>query len=103
MKIIDEKGRLFGKINVIDFLVILFILCLTPMFWFGYKIINRKPPITIAIIKTHYIIKRVCPICGLVKDIEVPIGQLPAKKYEGTCEECGNKVRYIETAETRRR
>jgi len=42
MKIIDEKGRLFGKINVIDFLAILFLLCLTPMFYFGYKIYTRR-------------------------------------------------------------
>ena len=44
MKIIDEKGKLFGKINVIDFLVILFLIFLTPMFYFGYKIFNKKPP-----------------------------------------------------------
>lgn len=43
MKIIDEKGRLFGKINVIDFSVILFLLTLTPMFYFGYKIFRKKP------------------------------------------------------------
>ncbi len=41
MKIIDEKGRLFGKINVIDFLVILFLLLFTPMFYFGYKLFNK--------------------------------------------------------------
>lgn len=44
MKIIDEKGRLFGKINVIDFLVILFLISLTPMFYYGYKIFNAPPP-----------------------------------------------------------
>lgn len=44
MKIIDEQGRLFGKINLIDFLVIVFFLSLTPMFYFGYKIFNPKPP-----------------------------------------------------------
>ena len=43
MNIIDDKGRLFGKINIIDFMVLLFILCLMPMFYFGYKIFNRKP------------------------------------------------------------
>jgi hypothetical protein len=42
MKIIDEKGRLFGKINIIDFLVILFLISLTPMFYFGYKIFTKK-------------------------------------------------------------
>lgn len=44
MRIIDEKGRLFGKINIIDFLVILFLLSLTPMLYFGYKISNKKAP-----------------------------------------------------------
>lgn len=43
MKIIDEKGRIFGKINIIDALVIIFFLCLTPMFYFGHKILNKKP------------------------------------------------------------
>ncbi|MFA5410278.1 MAG: DUF4330 domain-containing protein [Candidatus Omnitrophota bacterium] len=42
MKIIDEKGRLFGKINVIDFLVILFLLCLMPIFYFGCKAAFKK-------------------------------------------------------------
>lgn len=48
MKIIDENGRLLGKINVLDFLVIIFFISLTPMFYFGYKIFNRKPaaPVT---------------------------------------------------------
>jgi len=41
VKFIDEKGRIFGKINVIDFLVILFLLCLMPAFYFGYKILSR--------------------------------------------------------------
>ena len=44
MRIIDEKGRLFSKINIIDFLAIIFLLSLTPMFYFGYKFFNKKPP-----------------------------------------------------------
>jgi len=43
MKIIDEKGKLFGKINIIDFLVILFFFCLLPIFYFGYKVLTKKP------------------------------------------------------------
>lgn len=43
MRIVDEKGRFFGKINVIDFLVILFLLCILPAFYFGYKIMTKKP------------------------------------------------------------
>ncbi len=41
MKIIDEKGRLFSKINIIDLLAILFLLSLTPMFYFSYRIIAQ--------------------------------------------------------------
>ena len=43
MKIIDDRGKLFGKINVIDFASILFLLSLVPMFYFGYKILTDKP------------------------------------------------------------
>jgi len=42
MKVIDEKGRLFGKINIIDFFVIIFLVSLIPMFYFGYRLSNAK-------------------------------------------------------------
>ena len=42
MKILDSNGRIFGKINLIDFMVIIFVVCLTPVFYFGYKI-SKKP------------------------------------------------------------
>lgn len=49
MKIIDEKGRLFGRINVIDFLVIIFLFCLTPVFYFGYRLfkMTSPPPVSV--------------------------------------------------------
>ena len=59
MRIIDDKGMLFSRINIIDFLVLLFILCLTPMFYFGWKIMTKptvvveKPP-TIQLDKADY-------------------------------------------------
>jgi len=40
--IIDEKGKLFGKVNIIDFLVIMILFFLIPMFYFVYKIKNIK-------------------------------------------------------------
>lgn len=43
MKIIDDKGRLFNKLNVIDFLAIIFLLSLSPMFYFGYKLYHSQP------------------------------------------------------------
>ncbi len=42
MKVIDKDGMLFGKINIIDFLVVVFIICLTPMFYFGYRIFTEN-------------------------------------------------------------
>lgn len=42
MKIIDEKGRLFGKINVFDFLVILVFIFSIPVFYFGNRLFNRS-------------------------------------------------------------
>lgn len=47
MKIIDERGRLFGKINVIDLLAILFLASLVPMFNFGYRISHQNPKIAV--------------------------------------------------------
>ena len=36
-KIIDEKGRLFGRVNIIDFLVFASMLCLIPIFYFSWR------------------------------------------------------------------
>ncbi len=45
--LIDTKGRLFGKVNIIDFIVLLFLIGLIPMLYYGYKL--AKVP------KTHVI------------------------------------------------
>ena len=42
MKIIDAQGRLFGKINIIDLLVILFFINLIPVFYFSHRVITQK-------------------------------------------------------------
>lgn len=47
MKIIDDKGRLFGKVNIIDFLVILFLLSCVGVFFYSYIAISRRPAVTI--------------------------------------------------------
>lgn len=43
MKLIDEKGKIFGLVNLIDFFVMLFLLAMIPGFYFGYKIMVKKP------------------------------------------------------------
>ena len=40
MKIIDEKGRLFGKINLIDLLVL--VLVVAVVLAVGWKLVGRK-------------------------------------------------------------
>ena len=42
MKIIDNQGKVFGKINIIDLIVILFVFMLFPMGYVGYKISRVK-------------------------------------------------------------
>ena len=47
MQIIDNKGfvhLLKWKINIIDLMVVIFLLSMIPMFWFCYKIVTKKPP-----------------------------------------------------------
>lgn len=43
MKILDEKGRIFGKINIVDFLIITLILIIIPTFFCIYKILGTTP------------------------------------------------------------
>ncbi len=60
MKFIDNRGMLFGKVNIIDFLVVIFVLSLTPMVWYGYRIFhfpesyNSNIPATITILSKEY-------------------------------------------------
>jgi len=42
LKFIDEKGRLFGKINIIDFLVLVFFLFILPAIFFSYKLVKTR-------------------------------------------------------------
>lgn len=41
MKIIDENGMLFGRLNIIDFMVILFLISFIPVLYLGYKLTTR--------------------------------------------------------------
>lgn len=47
MRLIDQKGMLLGRINIIDFLVIVFLISIAPMFYSGYKIFKNNPNIKI--------------------------------------------------------
>ena len=43
MKIIDEKGRLFGRINIVDFSIILLLLIVIPTFFYIYEVLGKRP------------------------------------------------------------
>lgn len=44
MKMIDEKGRVFGKINIIDFIFVVLLLSVIPVFYYGNKLTAMKKP-----------------------------------------------------------
>lgn len=94
MKIINEQGMVgFGKyrINIIDLLVCIFLLSLTPMFWFGYKLSTKKPPVPVPIIKT-WERSQDCQYCKFSMSKSIPWGQSPEEKAaEITCSRCGKK------------
>jgi len=72
MKIVDEKGRIFGKINVIDFIIVLCLVFLIPMFYYSYRIIFiYKEPNTEQTKKLNKIIE----IMGITYDIASGIVQ----------------------------
>ncbi len=47
MKIIDEKGRLFGKINLIDLLVIVLVVAVVAAV--GWKLVGKKAAASVSI------------------------------------------------------
>ncbi|RPH41485.1 MAG: DUF4330 family protein [Burkholderiales bacterium] len=92
MKLIDKEGRLFGWINIIDLLVVIFLLSLVQMVYFGKKISTYKPP---SLPITYYEITKPCPICGLPIKIRVDKGKLPPEEYKTICQWCENEIYLI--------
>lgn len=88
MKIIDNKGRLFGKINLIDFLFVAVIFFILPVFYFGHKVfsnsrlrVSKKEFVSLPVIPPHIItIEHVFLFKGIDMDIKdkikpgVPVG-----------------------------
>lgn len=54
MKVIDEKGRVFGKINIFDLIVLLALLI--AVFGVGYKVISDKKKALGSVSTTTYIV-----------------------------------------------
>ena len=98
MKAIDDKGRIFGKINVIDFLVIVIVLVLIPGFYVGQKLMREFYKGTELYHwsddATFYVVKRDCPNCGNPISVEIGKGKLAAGTfpYKTTCPNCEFEV-----------
>jgi len=98
MKIIDGKGRLFGKINIIDFLVIVAILVLIPGFYIGQKLMRKFYKGTELYHwsddATFYVVKRDCPNCESPISVHINKGKLAASAfpYKITCPVCEIEV-----------
>ena len=43
MVLIDNKGRLFGKINIVDFLIIALFVIIIPVFFHTYRVMQKTP------------------------------------------------------------
>ena len=43
MKFIDEKGRFFGRVNIVDFFIVVLLVLIIPGFFCIYKVLGRHP------------------------------------------------------------
>lgn len=84
--IIDSKGRLFGLINIIDLGVIIFILLMIPMLFFGHKILNRPTD------KLTWSRTVQCKFCGYDIGKKLEYGTAPSEEYVSVkCSRCGKE------------
>ncbi len=58
MAVIDDRGRLFGKVNLIDFALIVFVLVLVPLGYGAYLLFRTPPPRLIAVTPNRLVFKK---------------------------------------------
>lgn len=76
MKIIDKNGRLFGKINIIDFFLLVLLISTIPAFYYGHKVMTAKSmhaPLPLPAVE--YMVQFICPNCHNSIKINIPFGQ----------------------------
>lgn len=68
MKLIDEKGRLFGKVNIVDFLILALIVAIIPAFVYTYKILGKTPiPVSYTWVKVEAVVFTIPEVVRLIK------------------------------------
>src|SRR4051812_29166363 len=53
MAIVDERGRLFGRWNLLDLIALVLILGLIPLAYAGYLLFRDQPPSITSVTPTH--------------------------------------------------
>lgn len=80
--IIDAKGRLFGKVNVVDLFVVIVLLALIPVLYFGYKAITEEKE-KVAEVKREFIDMEIpCKLVKLAPDTlrDISVGDKEVNK-----------------------
>lgn len=97
-RLIDEKGRILGKLNVIDFLIFFIVLILIPGFYLGQKLMREFYSGVEWYSRDDYAIfygvERKCPNCEGIVTIRIKKGT-PARDvfpYTMNCYLCKNEV-----------
>jgi len=85
IKLIDDKGRFFGKVNVIDFLAALSILVLIPGFYTAQKFMREFFDEVKLYNETEaypfYAVKRKCPNCEEQIGVKIRKGRLASEAF----------------------
>ena len=71
MSIIDDKGRVFGKVNIIDFIFIVLLISALPVFYYGSRLAASKKPVEVKKVKVEVKIRfsRVVPeLISVIKE-----------------------------------
>jgi uncharacterized protein DUF4330 len=58
MPLIDDRGRLFGKVNLIDFALIVFVLVLVPVGYGGYLLFRMPTPRLVSVTPNPLVFKK---------------------------------------------
>ena len=71
-RFIDEKGRLFGKINIVDFFIIMLLLVIIPGFFYIYNVLAKRPTwVPSKWVRVEAVTFTIPEIAGLIKPGQV--------------------------------
>ena len=83
-KMIDNQGKVFGRINIIDLLIVIGMICFLIALPFAWKVMTTKPG-PLPPDERIYALRLSCPVCGWVNRLELLKGELPPDFYKTKC------------------